>query len=86
MRKASTPHGATIAVSVVRLGSDPIALSLSEGATVADALAQAGIDRDGREQVRVAGVEADDTDVLENGDVLSISTPKQAGKTGTSGM
>lgn len=80
MRKAQTtaPQGATIAVSVVSFGNDPIALLLPVGATVAQALAEARITRSGQ-QVFVSGETADDQDVLENGDVLSVVTPKQAG-------
>ena len=80
MQKA-TGAGATadvIAVSVVSFGNDPIALALPVGATVAQALAKAGITRNGQE-IFVSGEDANDADILENGDVLSIVTPKQAG-------
>lgn len=75
---ASVPLGNIIAVSVVSFGNDPIALALPVGATVAQALAQAGIARSGQE-VFVSGETADDNDILESGDVVSVVTPKQAG-------
>jgi len=80
MRKVSaTPSIANvIAVSVVSFGNDPIALALPVGSTVADALAAADIQRAGQEFF-VSGETAEDSDVLETGDVLSIVTPKQAG-------
>lgn len=79
MRKASTsPASDNIAVSVVSFGNDPIAVLLPAGSTVAQALAQAQITR-GAQQLFVSGETADDSDILESGDVLSIVTPKQAG-------
>ena len=79
MKKVSATSD-VIAVSVVSFGNDPIAVALPTGSTVADALAKADIVRSGQE-IFVSGESADDADVLENGDVLSIVTPKQAGAT-----
>ena len=70
--------GDIIAVSVVSFGNDPVALALPKGATVAQALAQAGVTR-GSAEVFCSGVSALDGDTLEAGDVLSIVSPKQAG-------
>ena len=67
-----------IAVAVVSFGNDPIPCTLKKGATVADALAEAGIEK-GTAQLFVSGEEADSEDVLEEGDVLSLVTSKQAG-------
>lgn len=67
-----------IAVSVVSFGNDPIALALPTGSTVAEALAKAGVVRGGHE-IFVSGEVAEDNDILDPGDVLSIVTPKQAG-------
>jgi len=80
MQKAtgSAPVGNNIAVSVVAFGNDPIALLLPVGATVASALAQAGIAR-GASDIFVSGQDAEDADILESGDVLSIVSAKQAG-------
>jgi hypothetical protein len=68
-----------IAVTVSRFGHDPIAVVLNEGATVEEALEEADIDLDGREQVFVAGERAGMDDEVEDKDVLSVVTPKQAG-------
>ena len=79
MRKAEGSISANvIAVSIVSFGNDPIAVALPVGATVAQALAKADIERTGQE-IFVSGETAEDDDVLESGDVLSIVTPKQAG-------
>lgn len=67
-----------IAVSVVSFGNDPIPLALPIGATVVQALARAGVTR-GASEVFVSGESADDNDVLENGDVISVVSAKQAG-------
>jgi hypothetical protein len=75
---ASAVSGDSIAVSVVAFGNDPIALLLPKGSTVATALAQADITR-GASDVFVSGQDAEDADVLEGGDVLSIVSAKQAG-------
>ena len=70
--------GDVIAVSVVSFGNDPIAVALPVGSTVAQALAKAGVSR-GSAELFVSGEAADDSDIVENGDVLSLVTPKQAG-------
>lgn len=67
-----------IAVSVVSFGNDPVAVALPVGATVAQALAAANVVR-GSQELFVSGEIANDDDILDNGDVLSIVTPKQAG-------
>ena len=81
MRKqasASAPIDNVMAVSVVSFGNDPIAVAIPVGSTVADALRAAGVSR-GAAQLFVSGEVAEDNDVLEAGDVLSIVTSKQAG-------
>jgi sulfur carrier protein ThiS len=81
MQKAentSAVAGDTIAVAVVSFGNDPQPLTLKKGATVSEALAQAGIVR-GTQEFFVSGEVASDHDVLEAGDVLSVVSPKQAG-------
>ena len=80
MRKntASVPVSNVIAVSVVSFGNDPVAVAVPVGSTVAQVLAQANITR-GSQEIFVSGETANDADIVENGDVLSIVTPKQAG-------
>lgn len=80
MRKGNVaPIGNVIAVSVVSFGNDPVAVCVPVGSTVAFALAKAGIVR-GSQEIFVSGETAEDSDILEAGDVLSIVTPKQAGQ------
>lgn len=71
--------GDTIAVSVTRLGADPIAVRLAKGATVAEALKAAGVTATSRVEYFVDGQRAESGDVLEDLDVLALVTPKQAG-------
>lgn len=80
MQKAErqVPEGDTIAVTVTRFGSDPVSVRLAKGATVADALAAAGV-APGRAEYFVDGQRAESNDVLEDLDVLALVTPKQAG-------
>jgi sulfur carrier protein ThiS len=78
MQKAQSTNGSVV-VTISRFGHEARTVALPDGATVAQALAQAGIALEGREEMFVEGVSADSTDVLENGDILSIVTPKQAG-------
>lgn len=68
-----------IAVVVSRFGHDPIPVCVDEGATVSDVLTKAGISLSGREEVFVAGVKAAMVDEVEDKDVLSVVSPKQAG-------
>lgn len=67
-----------MAVSVVSFGNDPIALAVPVGSTVGYALAQAGVDR-GSSEVFVSGETANDADILDAGDVVSVVSSKQAG-------
>ena len=68
-----------ITVFIARFGHDEIELNLDNGTTVAAAFAASGIEMTGREQMYVDGIQALPGSVLENGDVISIVTPKQAG-------
>lgn len=78
MEKAN--KGTDIAVAVTRLGSDPVPVVLtSDKRTVADALEKSGITTSGTTEYFVSGVKADMEDILEDGDVLALVTPKQAG-------
>ena len=80
MKKTNTaPEGETISVAVSRLGSDVIPVTLPKDSTVRDALAAAGVSTSGRTEYFVSGVRAEMDDVLEDKDVLAITTPKQAG-------
>lgn len=81
MKKVTTAAATTgdIAVSVTRLGSDPILVRLPKGSTVSDALTAAGVTAGRNLEYFVDGQRADSNDVLEDLDVLALVTPKQAG-------
>lgn len=79
MLKKEDKSGDTISVAVSRLGSDVVPLTLPKDAKVRDALEKAGVSTTARTEYFVSGVRADMDDVLEDGDVLALVTPKQAG-------
>ena len=81
MQKAesnATP-GDNMVVTIARFGHAPQNVTVPNGSTVNTVLTTAGISLEGREELFVEGVNAEGADVLENGDILSIVTPKQAG-------
>lgn len=82
MQKAENtqPAGDTIAVSVTRMGNDPVTVRIPVGGTVAQALEAANVTAGGNTQYFVDGVRAEPNDTLEDLDVLALVTPKQAGK------
>lgn len=73
-----------ITVYIARFGHDEIEMRVNENTTVAQVFAQSGIDLTGREQAYVDGVPALPGSIVENGDVVSIVTPKQAGSNAVS--
>ena len=79
MKKKGSSSEGKIAVVISRFGSDPVPVSVDEGSTVEDVLDTAGISLSGREEIFVAGVKADADSEVEDRDILSIVTPKQAG-------
>lgn len=78
MQRAARSEG-EISVAVSRFGQDTVMLKLAKGTKVGDALEKEGIELESNEKIFVAGEEATRNDILEDGDVLSIVTPKQAG-------
>lgn len=79
MIKDENTAGDVIAVSVARLGQESLPLVIANGSTVRQALEKAGVTSTTRTEYFVSGVRADMDDVLEDGDVLALVTPKQAG-------
>ncbi len=69
----------SIAVAVSRFGHDPVPVSVVEGSTIEDVLDKAGISLTGTEKVYVSGAQVDLEDEVEDKDVISVVTPKQAG-------
>ena len=66
-------------VYIARFGHDEIAVEVPDGATVREVFAQTGYSNSGREVAYVDGVPATMSSIVEDGDVISIVTPKQAG-------
>ena len=77
MQKQTTDGNITVTIS--RFGYEPKTVTLPANSTVSSALAEAGIVLEGREDMFVEGQNAEVNDVLEDNDILSIVTPKQAG-------
>lgn len=71
---------ADMIVTVAKFGQNPLAVTVPTGSTVADVLKAAGITVRGRETMFVEGDDATKADIMENGDILSIVTPKEAGR------
>lgn len=78
MQKAQS-NSNSITVTITRFGHNTQTVSVAEGSTVAQVLESAGIVLAGLEELFVEGQTAESNDILEDGDLLSIVTPKQAG-------
>lgn len=68
-----------INVYISRFGFDEVELQVESGTTVSQALREAGISKKSTEKLFVDNVPAPDSAILEEGDIISIVTPKQAG-------
>lgn len=81
MRRANAGAGRSgdINVRLGRFGRSPETVSLRRDSTVGDALSEADWDISDEERVYVNGEPADNADILEDGDVISIVAPKTAG-------
>jgi len=67
-----------INVYIARMGYDEVEIEIAEGSTVLDVFRKADMSPEGREQAFVMGVQATMASVVEDGDIISIVTPKQA--------
>ena len=81
MQKQTQPTNVTsgMSVSILRFGHPANTLNVPVGSTVADVLAAANLTTAENEEMFVEGEQATGQDILEDGDVLSIVTRKQAG-------
>ncbi len=66
-----------IIVYIARFGHDEIEVEVTPGTTVTQVLRMSGIEISGREQCYVDGIQAQPGSIVEDGDVVSIVTPKQ---------
>lgn len=69
-----------ITVQIGRFGSGSQTVELPKDCTVEDALAEAGITFSKTEKVMVNGERASGNDILEDGDVVNVFSPKEAGQ------
>ena len=69
----------TMIITIAKFGSDPENVTIPTGSTVGDALREAGVTVKKNWELFVDGDDAETKDILENGDILSIVTPKEAG-------
>ena len=76
MRSATTGD---VNISITRMGHVTKEVSLSEDATVEDALDAAGIELTSSEKAFVGEEKAEMNDMLDDGDVLSIVGKKEGG-------
>lgn len=79
MKKAAKKVKKGLKVFVSRFGHDPVTVSVENGATVEEVLDEASVELTGREEVFILGERADMDDEVDDKDVLSVVTPKQAG-------
>lgn len=80
MSKIKMRKAARINIIIGRFGEEPKKLEVGKGATVADALKQAGITLSTGETPWVDGETATQQDILEDKDVLNIVGRKEGGK------
>lgn len=80
MQKKAAVAGDSITIFIARMGQDGVSVTVPKDTTVREALSKSDVGgTTTRTEYFVSGVRADMDDVLENGDVLSLTTPKQAG-------
>lgn len=76
-KRSST--GGSISVLIGRFGYTPDTVKVPKGATVAAALAAAGVDVEGSQRVSLNGDLVAPSKRVSGGDLISIVTPKEAG-------
>lgn len=69
----------TIKVTIGRLGNDPQEYTVPEDSTIEQAFQAAGLRLASNEKIFVNGDKATPRDILEDGDTVSVITPKEAG-------
>lgn len=71
--------GSSIKVTIGRFGSDPQEVIIEKDSTIRAALDEVGIEISDSDKVWVNGVRAGLRDILDEGDIVNVVTPKQAG-------
>lgn len=68
-----------ILVKVSRIGSQVVEVSLDKDSTVQDALDAAGFDAESFNRLRIAGEAVELEDIVEDGDILTVSGGMKGG-------
>ncbi len=68
-----------ISITVGRFGSEPQEVSVARDSTIRDALAEVGITPEADSKIYVNGQRASLRDLLDEGDIVNVVVPKQAG-------
>lgn len=79
MARRSRNTDETIEVKVARLGGEVKTVALPKDSTVSDALEAAGIDPENYNRLRVAGVIVEPEDIVDNGDIVTVSGGMKGG-------
>ena len=69
----------TIKVTIGRFGSEPQDVEVEKDSTIRAALSEIGIELGEADKVWVNGTRASLRDILDEGDIVNVVTPKQAG-------
>lgn len=70
----------TIKITIGRFGSEPQEVEVEKDSTIRQALDEVGINVSGEDvKVWVNGARANFRDILDDGDIINVVTPKQAG-------
>lgn len=79
MRSSNTETAATITVQIALLGRATTSVTLPADSTVADAFEVAGITLNNGDTPMVEGVRAEPHNVLDDGDIITVSANKVGG-------
>lgn len=79
VRKGTGASEGEVKVFVSRFGHDPVTVNVPKDSTVEYVLGEAGVEITGTQTVFILGQEANMEDLVDDKDVLSVVTPKQAG-------
>ncbi len=71
--------GTSIKVTIGRFGSEPQEVIIEKDSTIRTALQEVGIEITDSDKVWVNGTRASLRDILDEGDIVNVVTPKQAG-------
>lgn len=79
-RPAARASGGSLEIAVGRFGSEPVTVTVTKGSTVGAVLKKADIVLGSSERVWLNGSASALTDKVKRGDIVSIVSPREAGK------